>query len=338
MSWSRSAPRRRHDPARTAPGPGPAGPDGGQARPGPAAVRARGTGTRGVARPPPPAAGGRLRSEVVPQVDVATAEAMTTWPGVPGPGQEPAGLPGSNNKMLAVAAISTLRTIPEPLVTESMPCPSSSRPRHAPAQLGVVVPPGANNFSGTFPLRRSVPRGRGWVMGRPVSKVDPAGRSAARYRAGRGQVRAPAGPAGTRPGHSGCGMAFARRRPAIYFCFLLILRSPRPGTDPAAASRKQIPRRGSPHPCERYSLIPPGGSADTPGGFSPQRGPIAATPRRYSSSDGLLMASSPLLLAAGIARPLRFSYRGQAHHKCSNDRLQRAPLRRIKYEAKESQP
>jgi hypothetical protein len=40
---------------------------------------------------------------------------------VPGPRQEPDGLPGSSNTMLAVAAISTLRAIPDPLVTESMP-------------------------------------------------------------------------------------------------------------------------------------------------------------------------------------------------------------------------
>jgi hypothetical protein len=53
---------------------------------------------------------------------------MTARPDVPGSRQEPAGLPGSNNKMVAVAAMSTLRTIPDPLVTESMPRPSSSWP------------------------------------------------------------------------------------------------------------------------------------------------------------------------------------------------------------------
>jgi hypothetical protein len=46
---------------------------------------------------------------------------MTIRPGAPGPRQEAAGLPGSNNRTLAVAAMSTLRTIPDPLVTESMP-------------------------------------------------------------------------------------------------------------------------------------------------------------------------------------------------------------------------
>jgi hypothetical protein len=44
-------------------------------------------------------------------------------PGVPGPRQEPAGLPGTNNRMLAITAMSTLRAIPDPLVTESMPRP-----------------------------------------------------------------------------------------------------------------------------------------------------------------------------------------------------------------------
>jgi hypothetical protein len=90
-------------------------------------------------------------------------------------------------------------------------------------------------------------------------------------------------------------------------------------------------------PLCRYSLIPPGGFADTPGGFNLQRGPLRPA-RRCRSSGGSRWASRTLLLAAGIARPLRFSYRGQAHHKCSNDRLQRAHLRRIEYEAKESQP
>ena len=46
-----------------------------------------------------------------------------TRPGEPGPRQEPAGLPGSSNRMLAVAATSALRAIPDPLVTESMPRP-----------------------------------------------------------------------------------------------------------------------------------------------------------------------------------------------------------------------
>ena len=50
--------------------------------------------------------------------------------------------------MVAVAATSTLKTMPDPLVTESMPRPLLRRPGYAPAQLGVFVPPGANNFSG----------------------------------------------------------------------------------------------------------------------------------------------------------------------------------------------
>jgi hypothetical protein len=60
-------------------------------------------------------------------------------PDVPGPRQEPARWPGTNNRMLAITAMSTLRAIPDPLVTESMP-----RPLLEPAQIraGTVRSPG----------------------------------------------------------------------------------------------------------------------------------------------------------------------------------------------------
>jgi hypothetical protein len=49
--------------------------------------------------------------------------------------------------MLAVAATSALKAMPDPLVSESMTRPLLGPAPEAPAQLGVLVPPGANNCS-----------------------------------------------------------------------------------------------------------------------------------------------------------------------------------------------
>jgi hypothetical protein len=173
-----------------------------------------------------------------------------------------------------------------------------------------------------------------------------SGRAAARY--GAGQVRHDTGrqaqpPPGTY-GHRQArtagahGRGQARPRAGAHLFLLPANREATvPQHRPGRRGRNKYPDGVLRIPLCRYSLIPPGGFADTPGGFNLQRGPLRPA-RRCRSSGGSRWASRALLLAAGIARPLRFSYRGQAHHKCSNDRLQRAHLRRIEYEAKESQP
>jgi hypothetical protein len=210
---------------------------------------------RGRATDWPPArllAEGRDPGPGITEVDVAAAEAMTTRPGVPGPGQESAGLPGSNNRTLAVAAMSTLRAIPDPLVTESTP-----RPLVEPAQMraGTVRSPRPARRQQLFrffpPLRRSVPERRwmGWSAG-PLGKVASAGgtrRETGRHqpdaaqaamapsRTAPGQARPPGdtaqastAPASTAPGKHSPQASTAPRAgrggAPICFCFLLIVK------------------------------------------------------------------------------------------------------------------
>jgi len=66
-------------------------------------------------------AGGRGPGSGVPDDDVAAAVAIMT----PGAAR---GCPGSSSKTVAVAAMSALTAMPDPLVNESMARPSSGRP------------------------------------------------------------------------------------------------------------------------------------------------------------------------------------------------------------------
>ena len=256
-------------------GPPPAGPgraSGWSGRPGPSRCARPRHGTRGVARPPAGRrpgcwrraaiqlrAGSRRRGHGGRHDDLAGRARASP---------EPAGLPGSNNRMLAVAATSALSATPDPRVTEFMP-----RPLLEPAQTRASTVrsrrPARRQqlFRDFLPLRRS---GRGWLWMGMIRRVSqetgpsrPAGRrhetawgGHARPRAGAGLFRLPANSAATAP----------RRRPG-------------------RGEPEQIPQWGSPHPPGRYSLIPPRGSADTPGGFNPQRGPLRRV-HRYSSSGG----------------------------------------------------
>ena len=97
-----------------------------------------------------PVAGRGLPGRGMADDDVAAADDVVIPPDVTSRQALARGCPGSKSRTLAVAATSTLTATPDPLVSESMPCPSPGRPRRAPAQVGVLGGPGANNFSGVF--------------------------------------------------------------------------------------------------------------------------------------------------------------------------------------------